>query len=489
VTVRAAPVMRPTAPARAERPADRWGWLCVGLITAVVAATWAPRLTLLLGDSHAGRVDSRYALHLRNLQTDGLLGSTFGAGWEPYVRSPYAHHPPLRNMLDALFGSLPGDYLYQIRIAPFLLALLAIPAAAALLRGLGIRWVATLLATGLMVVTGYFWIYAPLRYDLGIILALSALVVQVRRRPHPSRWLVVATGIFALLAALQSWPGIAFAIGLCLWLAVGRRASRATVVAGAGAALGVAVSLAYVFGIHGFGRMAEQAELRTGGAGPTVGALLNRLWEHFATLAPPWYQLLLPIAVAAGLWDRRTRSYTALAAVFAAGWVLVLNNGAYIHDYWSFLVLLPGLAGMGALFDWLATQLRPAVARLGLLAAGAGLAVALAVMVFGGTAQEYLYRPTDAGRLVVDNPPPPGQEYAWYGRFDPPRWLAYYWDLPPRPLTPQLLASQARPGDVVMVKRDQLPDWWPGWDALSPVAQEGDYALFRIADLRAAVSG
>ena len=84
-----------------------------------------------LGDNHFGRVGGRYALHVRNLFADGLIGSSWSANWKPYVSVPYAHHPPLLNMLDAAVSGLPGDDPYQVMLAPHLLALLAIPAGAA----------------------------------------------------------------------------------------------------------------------------------------------------------------------------------------------------------------------------------------------------------------------------------------------------------------------------------------------------------------------
>lgn len=470
-----------------HRRGERWGWTGVALLTAVVAASWAPYLNDPLGDNRAGRITGRYAIQLRNLLEKGLIDSHWGTDWSPYNPHPYAHHPPLRNLLDLLFSVLPGDGVHELRIAPFLLTLLAIPAAAGLLRGLEIRWVPTLLAVGLMVVTGYFWVYGPLLYDIGLILALSALVVLLRRRPQPAGWLVAAACATALLTTLHSWPGIAFAAVLGLWLFAARRLDRVTVAVAASMVAGVAVSLSYVVGISGTDNLLTQAGDRSS-VTVTGAEFAGRQWQYFSDLLPPWYLILLPLGVIAGLATRRTRFYTALATGFAAGWLVVLDNGAYVHDYWGYPILIAGVIGMGALAQWLAD--RAAVGRLSRVLAIAGttglvglLGVGFGTMVFGDTAHRYLASPASAGQLVIDNPPAAGQQQAWHYQVPAPRWYAYYWDLHQRQISPRRLADEARPDDLVLLDLDRLPQWLPESVGSRAVARQGHYALFRAEDL------
>jgi len=489
------------APAPATDRTERRGWLAVGAITAAVAASWAQLLAAPLGDNHLGRVIGRYALHMRNLHQDGLLGSRFSADWAPYAGGPYAHHPPLLNLLDALFTTaLPGDGVYQLRIAPYLLALLAIPAAAGLLRGLGIRWLPTLLAAGAMVVTGFYWVYSPIMFDLGPILALAAVVVRLRHRPDPSRRLVALGCAAALLATLGSWPGIAFAAVLILWLLAGarrppspspplpprgslrprtRRLDRTTAPVAAAAVAGLAVSLAFMVGVHGTGVLAEQTELRAAGGSFTAADFVRRQARYLLDLLPVWYLPLLPVAVLAGLVDRRTRYLTTVSAAFAAGWVLVLNNGAFIHDYWAYLVLVPGLIGMAALLD------RFPLHRAAAAVAGLVLVIGFGALVFGGTGQRYLHEPTGAGRLAATYQPPSSQEYAYHAGLGAPRWLAYYWDLRPHDVSESLPAT-AGPADLVIVDTTRLPDWLP--DSIEVTARQGRYAVVRVAEIRAAAA-
>ncbi|MDG4828456.1 hypothetical protein O7627_03955 [Solwaraspora sp. WMMD1047] len=477
--------------------ADRWGWLSVGAITAVIAVSWLPLITAPFGDNHLGRIIGRYALHLRNLQEDGLVGSSFSADWLPYASASYAHHPPLLNALTALFGLLPGDSEAEVWLAPYLLALLVIPAAAALLRGFGISWTSTLLSIGLTVATTFFWVYSPLMFDLGPILALSAAVVHLRRRPDPPRWLVLSACAAALLACLVSWPGIALSAVLGLWLFAARRLDRVTVAVGASMVLGVALSLTFVVGISGISNLSNQTDTRTAGGDYTALEFLRRQWQYADLMLPKWYLLLLPIGVVMGLLVRRTRFYVAVATAFTLGWMLVLNNGAFIHSYWSYPALILGLVGIGVLLDWAAARVPTALTARS-VAAGVLLVAYLAFLIFGPTERKHVAEPIDAGRLVAEHGPASGQRSAWTvgGGLSTPRWLAYYWDLTPRALNEELVLGtdpaavhQPRPEDLVLMNMNRKPEWLPESIKQQAVAEEGYYGLFRVADLRAAAQG
>lgn len=496
-------------PALAAR-VDRRGWWAVTAITAVVAATWIPLLNAPFGDNHLGRIIGRYALHLRNLQEQGVLGSQFGADWAPYASAPYAHHPPLLNLCTTLTGLLPGDGEYEIWLPPYLLALLIIPAGAALLRGFGVRWSATLLAVGLMVATPFYWVYSPLMFDLGPILALSAAVVRLRARPHPSRVLVAVACATALLSTLVSWPGIAFSAALGLWLFLARRVDRVTILVGATMLTGLAISLTYVVGITGITLLGGQAELRSTGGGYTLWRFLRRQGQYANTLLPVWYLGALPLGALAGLRDRRTRGYLAMAVGFTVIWVLGLSNGAYVHSYWSYPVLVVGLVGVGVLLDrvaasmtarvagpvgrWLAARVaaRRSVRVASVVLVVTALGAYLGGLVVGPVGRELVTEPARAGRLVAGHPPPEGQRYAWVAgtSVTSPRWLAYYWRLAPRLLTAESVRTEpaARPDDLVLMNTSRRPDWLPESVEARAVARDDPYALFTVAALRTAAA-
>ncbi len=476
-----------TGPARRRVDrSDRWGWLGVAALTALVAATWAITLAAPYADNHEGRVFSRFALQVRNLAEHGLVGSQFATDMAPYGQS-YAHHPPLATILDVLFGALPGDGEYQMRLAPYLLGLLAIPAAAALLRAFDIAWTPVLLALGLMVATAYFWVYARIVFDLGPLLAMSAAIAHLRRRPDPPPWLLGLACVTSFLGALASWLGIALAAVLGLWLlAARRRIDRVTVAVAACMIAGVLGSLLFMVGVAGAGNLAAQTAFRTEGGDFTVREFFARQWFWARQLLPAWYIVLLPVGIVAGLVDRRTRVFTGIATAFAIGWVVALPNGSFIHDYWPYPLLIPGVVGMATLLDAAWSRL-PRVGRtVGAGAVGIALAVAFAALATGPVASTYIYQPLAAGRLVSSHPPPQGQQHAWHISFGAIRWLAYYWDLSPGKITPDTL-PQARPQDLVLVHLERIPEWLRPSIRDHLVARDGVYALVRVSDIRAAL--
>lgn len=465
---------------------DRRGWIGVGAITAMVAVSWVRFVNAPFGDNHFGRVGGRYALHMRNLFTDGLIGSSWSANWKPLGPTPYAHHPPLLNILDAAVTRLPGNDPYQIMLAPHLLALVAIPAGAALLRTFGIGWVPTLMSVGAMTATGYYWVHGPIMFDIGPILLLSAVVRRLSEKAQPDRRLIALGGAAAVLASLGSWPGIAFAVVLSVWLFTSRRDSRAWLVVASCTAAGTAASMLFMFGVHGWRALADQAEVRSG-AEFGVGEFLRRQWSWADLLLPTWYIALYPLAVGAGLLDRRTRFYTSMSAAMATGWVFGLRQGAFLHDYWAYLLLIPGLVGFAVLGDWITAWIRQHAANLAPLIA---TAVALAIVAtfgakaFGFYAREYRDRPADAGRLASSYEPGESQTWAWQIGADGARWLTYYWDRPIRYLAEEELSSTAPPADIVFVNLNLRPRWLPYEAVDRALASRGVYAIFDVGTLR-----
>jgi hypothetical protein len=280
---------------------------------------------------------------------------------------------------------------------------------------------------------------------------------------------------------------MALAAVLGLWLlASRRRIERVVVAVGASMAAGAIGSLAFTFGVAGVTELSNQTELRTVGGGFTVREFVASQWHWFRDLLPPWYLVLLPVGVVAGLIDRRTRFYTLVAGVYATGWVVGLPNGSYVHDYWPYPVLIVGVVGMAALLDAVWSRLPRRVGIVGGALVGLALVAAFVGMVRGSTAEKYFTRPHDAGRLLSEHGPAPGQQQGWQVSFQVARFLSYYWDIPPVEASPGNV-SQARPGDLVFMRLDRIPEWLSPSVGTHAVAREGRYVLVRMADVRAAV--
>jgi hypothetical protein len=256
--------------------------------------------------------------------------------------------------------------------------------------------------------------------------------------------------------------------------------------------VGAAVSLLFMFGVHGWHALADQFETRTADVEFGRREFVSRQWEYLNELLPVWYLVIFPVALVAGVVDRRTRLLTLGSSVLAAGWVGVLRNGSFIHDYWAYLVLIPGLLGMAALGDRAAAALRGNWARTGsALAVVAALLIAasLGTKAFGPFTRDRRDRPADAGRLASAVHPPDSQRFAWQLGADGARWLTYYWDRPIVRLEGAALTTTAEPSELVFVDLDSRPAWLPEDTLHRAVAVRGRYAIFEVAALREIAGG
>lgn len=465
------------------RPTERHGTIAAAACVLVVAASWAPRLWRPLGADHVGNVAARYGLHTRNLFERGLVDSTWGAAWEPYRSQPYAHHPPLRNAVDAAVGLLPGESTFQLLVASTLLALVAVPAGTALLRLLGFSWPATLLSVGALATTGYFWVYGPVMFDLGPILAVAAGAAWVRTGRSPT-WAPMLVGAGAFVLACASWPGVAFAAGLVAWLARGRGFDSTVRWVAAGSLSGAVVSATYTIGISGAGRLADQTATRTVGGDFSTGYMFGEIVGHVTAMLPWWYVVAFVPAVIAGLVDRRSRDLTAASAVMALAWTLLLYQGAFVHDYWSYLLVVPGLLGGAALVDGALTRTRRPATMVAV--AAMGVAWTFGATVFGGVGERYVWGPSDAGAVLQSIEPPSGQRTAWLVGLDHLRLASYYWNIRATTVDDGDLV-ELDPTDLVVVELDRAPAWYPTSAPPAPVARVGDYAVVEVAALRDAI--
>jgi len=471
-----------------DRCGERVGWLLIAVVTVGVLMTWAPSMTAALGDNHEGRILARHALNVANAQEDGLAASGWLSDWSPYVggggeQTSYAHHPPLLNLGYYLAGQLlPVDLDVAMRLFSTLLGAAMLPLGAAVLRRRGVGWPATVVATIAVAVTPLFWVYGRLSGNVTLLLAMTLLVVRVAEDRRIGRGELAAAAVISVMAIVAGYLGMAMAALLGLWLLRRRGFDRVTITIGVAMVLGAAISLGYVIGSTGAARISEQVQMRTTGGGFTAAEFIDRIASWARALLPWWWRwLLLPTAVLAGVWDRRTRPLTIMGVVVTVGYVVGLPNGSFIHDYWILPVLLPVWFGTAALVEW-AAQLRPDRARLVAGGLAAVLLVAGAVHGLGeripGT---YLSGPAAAGELVRTHGPATGQEHAWHtSGLSAPRWLSLYWDLPPAEVTGDD-AGDVPADDLVVVHLDRLPGWLGERATVRDAAAqvEGSYALLR----------
>ena len=529
----------------------RSGWTAVGLICLTVLALWLPDLNLPLGNSDDGRILGRFGLQARNFWELGPGPSRFGALLEPFVRAEfdvaphaeppraavtYAHHPPLQLFFSiASFGVL-GDSPAALRVTGFVMGSATIAFMASLLRIRGLPWGPILLALAAMASTGFFYVYARIGVGFSLLIAATAMVAWLREAERPSVLVLAGAAAVSALTAMQSWIAMAAMGPLVLWLFAGGTRRRRRLVAGrrwltagwspaliavaAGAALGAALTAAWLANATDWSELADRVAFRTGNDVDTAAQTARFTWAEFLQrqwgfageelLAPVWLRVLLLPALIAGLADRRTRVPTAITLAAAAGLTFGFQQGAWIHRLWNFPWLAPATIGLGAAADFVRRRIprswrRPA----GALAAAVAVATLLAVMT-GSTRVRYLTDPADAGAVLEQargTDEALAAERIWVTRHLPtPRWVSYYLDLPVWTLSTANSERATGPGpsntpdalngadpldrtrlldgsDLLMFRSDRIPDWFPDASEGEPLAEAGNYRLITAADM------
>ena len=442
------------------------GGLAIG---GVLAAGWWQLLFLPLGASHDGRINGRFGLVVRNFLEAGLPGSGFLASMEPFSDVPYTHHPPLLNILHVVVGSVFGQGEWQLHSIGYVAGLGTVAGLLWLARELDLGPGAPAVALALVAVTPMFWIYARLGLGVSLIVAFLALWCRYRRTGDHRLLLPVAAGV----AGFGSWIGVlvvAFASAEGSRDAHCRRTAVWVGIAGLGAA-----TAALVWAV-GAGQVAELVG-HTGDRlrWPAWSDLVTTYRWFYQTLFPGWFRWAILPALAIALADRRTRMVSMTLLVALGAWSLVAPGAALVHDYWTYPLLAPVFLGLAAGLQRLRDHVASERTTIGVY-------VVLLVLAATGLARvpdyrdAYFLAPSEAGALIRDVPPAPGQATAWVLEgVDPlPRWVSYYWDLPTEEVNSGNI-ERIGDGDVVLVRLDQTPEWVQA--GLQVEARKGRYAL------------
>jgi 4-amino-4-deoxy-L-arabinose transferase-like glycosyltransferase len=439
-------------------------------------------------------------MQVRNFVENGLSGSDYLASMAPFSEQPYVHHPPLLNVMHALVGSFLGQGEWQLRLIGYLAGLATVAGLIWLARRLGLRAGPTVLAMALVAGTPMFWIYA--RLGLGVSLMVILLGLWVRHlgtsgvKPIPSLGSdvpsaaepsVVILAVVAGAVAFSSWTGALLVAVLAGWGLVHAGSRRtAGLVAGTGAAV-VLVTLVWALAVgDGSELVAHAAERRQW---PAWDDLVENYRRFYGTLFPGWFRWAIAPALVAAVADRRTRMASGAVVIALGVWTLANPDAAFLHDYWTYPLLVPVMLGVAVILDRLGTG-RPGIggmigwqrARL-LAVAGLVLLAALGFRSLGAYRHAYFDAPSDAGGLIRAVGPAPGQQVAWVAEGVDPlsRWVSYYWDIPVTELTGRELDAIGDE-ELVLARLDQLPSWMETHPAT--VARTGRYGLVFGSTLR-----
>lgn len=472
-----------STPARRRSLPEWWGWAVLLAVSLVLLATWLPHMAAPLGDSAEGRVLARFGLHVRNFWDLGPVDSAFATSMRPYVFSTnYAHHPPFSNFFEVGTSAVAGQGEWQLRTYGYVSGLATIWFMAALLRQLKLRWIPVLLAVGMMVATNMFWIYGRVGGGFAMVTGMAAIVVYLRRVEDPAPMMVLLGALAGFATVMTSWPAMATAALLGLWLLKGRGLDRVTWTVGIGMVLGAVVTGVWILNATDVSELAGQTELRTGGTFTWL-EFVQRQWFRATELTPSWYRALMFPALAAGFADRRTRWVTVLLFAAPFAWTFGGREGAFGHEFWNLPWMAAIAVGMAALFDITlnATPKRAASVGAGVVAL---LLVASFVNIARGPAYDKYFGVSAEAGALLDEVAAPDQDYAWVLQNVPgARWVAYYWGKQPRTVTADNLADV--PGEaIVVVRTSSVPEWIP--DGLDEIAvdQRGRYGLVVARDLQ-----
>ena len=267
-------------------------------------------------------------------------------------------------------------------------------------------------------------------------------------------------------------------------------------------AVGGLAVLAWVAQGAGFGEWSDHLGDRMGGNWSWAD-FAQRQWRFARELLPVWYLVAALPALIAGLADARTRFVTGALASMVVVFAVVPADGAWIHDYWNFPVLLALFPGFAVLLDWvggwaghwldrrLGGRLVGSL-RLRVAATTIVLAAAAAVLTMGpaGRHDRYFAAPADAGDLVVAVHPASELAAAWYVPQVPwPTWIAHTWRLPPVALVDAEAIDTLPDDDLVVVRLDRLPAWLDQEVVHDVSAVDGRYAVIDGANLRRHATG
>ncbi len=468
------------------------GWLFAALIALAVLGAWLPDLNLPLGDSDDGRLLARFALAARNFWELGPVESGFGARIDPYIReefgvqpgmSPppqaitYAHHPPLQVFITIFSVGIMGDSPAALRIVGFLLGAGTVLFMAAMARAAGLAWGPILVGLGGLASTGFFFVYGRIGVGFSLIAATIALVAYLRRVPDPPVWMLIGAAILTFLTAMQSWIAIAALVLALAWMYAARGRSPGFYYLAAGALAGIAVTGVWLGINTPVSEFVSQVET-TVGSRFTLGEFLSRQWGFARELTPIWFQIVAPLALVAGLVDRRTRVPVAITLAVAAALTFGIRQSAWVHRLWNFPWMAPISLGLMAGADLVRRHFSVRTAAL-----TGGVAGVIALLTFvglfaGPTRDTYLLDPADAGTVLAEAMTPEGTMWVTPG-IPAPRWVSYYLDAPVWTIE-EAYAGLVRPGDVVLTRTDRRRAWIQLPE--EPRLEQGRYLLFDGAD-------
>ena len=455
--------------------------VAVSIMALFLLVSWLPAFGLPLGDSHEGRVLGQFALHMKNFWSMGVMDSSFGASWEPFSDIPYTHHPPVLTFLHVVVSSVFGEGLRQVKLISYVAGILTIPALFSMGKNLGVNEKAVLVSILFLITTPWWWVYG--RLGLGLLPNILMIGTIWATIVNPSKRKIVFASLATFFAVAASWHGVFLMPFLCFQTWRRRRFDRVTLALMGASALGGLVIFFWVTQGGGLSELGNHIGERVE-KDWTWGEFVERQWHFAKNLLPIWYLILALPALVSGLIDSRTRFLTASLSLMVLTFAIVPSNGAWIHDYWNFPILLALFPGFSVMSEWVISAIgerfkiinRKAIASIG---SGALLfLVLLAALKPTELHEKYFIETSDAGILIAEIKLPRNQRTAWHlPQVAWPTWVSNKWGMSARNLLNAEDLGTVPSDDVVLFRIDRMPDWLEKEIDFVVEQREGRYAV------------
>jgi len=274
------------------------------------------------------------------------LGGDFGAG------DRYADHPPFAYVAVAATQAIVGDRPAAAPILAFTASVAAALLLYALLRELGIGAVTAAVAVAVGLSIPMFLDYGTMLDTLMLGLPFAVAYLLVWQRSMDGRSGTAALAATAAAVALVAWEGVLLvALAMAVTAAVRRRAGLRIVLAsggGLGAAL-IAIAL-WVSWVGGIGVLLDKGLYRGGHSSDvSLGRYAGDQFEHARQYLGVAGLVVLLVGACALLIAPRFRPIGAIALATPVVYALAFREGADLHDYWNYWLLVPMVLGVGAL--------------------------------------------------------------------------------------------------------------------------------------------
>ena len=466
--------------------------IAVSIMALFLLVSWIPAFGMPLGDSHEGRVLGQFALHMKNFWSMGVIASSFGASWEPFSDIPYTHHPPVLTFLHVIVSSIIGEGLKQIKLISYVAGVLTIPALFSMGKNLGINSKAVTISILFLITTPWWWVYGRLGLGLLPNVLMIGTILAATEKPTKRKTVVASLATFFAVAA--SWHGV-FLFPF-LWFQTWRRRKfdQLTFSLMGVSILGGLAILLWVFQGGGLSELGDHIGERVE-RDWTWNQFAERQWDFAQTLLPLWYMILALPSLVVGLIDSRTRFLTTSLFSMVLVFALVPSNGAWIHDYWNFPILLTLFPGFAVMSEWIFSFFKEKVSlkKIDSITLGGFLLLAsVLILVLQPVSlhKNYFEETSDAGKLVASTELSSGQKTAWHLPQVPwPTWVSNKWNVPTVSLLNAEDLGTVPSEDIVLFRIDRIPDWLDGKIEFAIEDQKGRYATVKAHVMKRHVIG